>query len=148
MEFTANKLQKALPLDSVQKILNNARLKLLKARSQRIRPLLDDRMLKGLAHVTGGGMTENIPRVLPTGTSAIIDRNTWVVPPLFGWLQKSGAIADDEMFRTFNMGIGLIAIVDHTKVDSVLERLADQGEKEAGVIGEIVSGDQLVTYRT
>ena len=82
------------------------------------------------------------------GSEMCIRDSTWAVPPLFGWLQKSGAIADDEMFRTFNMGIGLIAIVDHTKVDSVLERLADQGEKEAVVIGEIVSGDQLVTYRT
>ena len=94
-------------------------------------------MLKGLAHVTGGGMTENIPRVLPTGTSAIIDRTAWVVPSVFGWLQKSGAITDDEMFRTFNMGIGLIAIVDPAKVEAVLKRLADQGERRLASLGKL-----------
>jgi phosphoribosylformylglycinamidine cyclo-ligase len=146
--FDELKLDVDSHLDELGHTVGDALLSPHRSYSRLVRPLLDDRMLKGLAHVTGGGMTENIPRVLPTGTSVIIDRNTWAVPPLFGWLQKSGAIADDEMFRTFNMGIGLIAIVDHTKVDSVLERLADQGEKEAVVIGEIVSGDQLVTYRT
>jgi len=146
--FDELKLDVDSHLDELGHTVGDALLSPHRSYSRLIRPLLDDRMLKGLAHVTGGGMTENIPRVLPTGTSAIIDRTAWVVPSVFGWLQKSGAITDDEMFRTFNMGIGFVAIVDHKKVDSVLERLADLGEKEAGVIGEIVSGDQLVTYRT
>jgi phosphoribosylformylglycinamidine cyclo-ligase len=146
--FDELKLDVDSHLDEVGHTVGDALLSPHRSYSRLIRPLLDDRMLKGLAHVTGGGMTENIPRALPTGTSAIIDRTTWVVPPIFSWLQKSGAIADDEMFRTFNMGIGLIAIVDPTKVEAVLNRLADQGEKVACVVGEIVAGDQLVTYTT
>ena len=111
-----------------------------------VSPLLDSGLVKGLVHVTGGGMTENLPRVLPLGTAAIVDRTAWPIPPIFTWLQQAGGITDDEMFRTFNMGIGLIAIVDSAKVNLVLDQLAGQNETAAVVIGEIVSGNRLVTY--
>jgi phosphoribosylformylglycinamidine cyclo-ligase len=66
--------------------------------------------LKGLAHITGGGLIDNLPRILPAGLAARIDRSSWTVPPLFGLIQRTGQIAEEEMFRTFNMGIGMIAV--------------------------------------
>ena len=68
-------------------------------------------VIKGMAHITGGGITDNLPRVLPPGTAAVVDRSTWRVPPIFEWLQQAGEVPDDDMLRTFNMGIGLIIAV-------------------------------------
>src|SRR5262249_39795563 len=72
-----------------------------------MRPLLSENLIKGMAHITGGGITENLPRTLPHACGARVDRSAWAVPPLFSLLQTRGAISTDEMFRTFNMGIGL-----------------------------------------
>src|SRR4029450_7386839 len=74
-----------------------------------IRPLLDGGRMKGMAHITGGGITDNLPRILPHGTAATVDAASWNVPPLFRWLQSSGHVPPEDMMRTFNMGIGLIA---------------------------------------
>src|SRR5918996_6573365 len=73
-----------------------------------VRPMLDYGSIKGMAHITGGGITENLPRILPHGTAAVIDASTWEVPPMFQWLRRSGDVPADDMMRTFNMGIGLI----------------------------------------
>src|SRR5437763_3073735 len=75
-----------------------------------IKPFFDRQSMKGLAHVTGGGITDNLPRVLPDGFAAEIDRQAWTVPPIFGVLQQRGDITDAEMFRTFNMAIGLVIV--------------------------------------
>src|SRR4029453_7839423 len=75
-----------------------------------VRPLLDDRIVKGMAHITGGGIPGNLSRILPPGTDARVHRTAWTVPALFSFLQKSGSVADAEMFRAFNMGIGLIIV--------------------------------------
>src|SRR5438094_2227690 len=75
-----------------------------------VRPLLERRVVRGLAHITGGGITENLPRTLPEGCAAEIARRSWTVPPLFRVLQQHGRVPDDEMFRTFNMGIGMIVV--------------------------------------
>jgi phosphoribosylformylglycinamidine cyclo-ligase len=75
-----------------------------------IGPLLDSRLIKGLAHITGGGFLENIPRILPEGVSVEIKRGTWPEPPIFGIMQQLGNVSDNEMFRTFNMGIGMIVV--------------------------------------
>jgi phosphoribosylformylglycinamidine cyclo-ligase len=84
-----------------------------------IKPLLATGSIKGMAHITGGGITENLPRILPEGTAARIRTSSWSVPRLFTWLQESGRVPMDDMMRTFNMGIGLIAAVDPDKVDHV-----------------------------
>jgi phosphoribosylformylglycinamidine cyclo-ligase len=105
-----------------------------------IKPLLATGSIKGMAHITGGGITENLPRILPEGTAARIRTSSWSVPRLFTWLQESGRVPMDDMMRTFNMGIGLIAAVDPDKVDHVKSALGGNS------IGEIVSGDQAVTY--
>ena len=90
-----------------------------------IRPLLGRKLIKGMAHITGGGITENLPRTLPDGLSFSLDRDSWTVPPVFSWLQRAGSIDDDEMFRTFNMGVGLILITSPAVVADVLGALPD-----------------------
>ena len=113
-----------------------------------IRPLLDAQLLKGVVHVTGGGMTDNLPRVLPPGSAAVVDRTAWTVPPIFSWLQRGGGVDADEMFRAFNMGIGLIAVVDQQHVEEVLRGIAASGEDGAAIIGQIVRGEPAVHYST
>ena len=98
-----------------------------------IAPLLGDGVIKGMAHITGGGITENLPRVLPDGLGFSIDRNSWTVPPIFAWLQRAGGVADAEMFRAFNMGVGLIVVCDRAAVPGLLSRLPD-----AWVLGGVV----------
>jgi phosphoribosylformylglycinamidine cyclo-ligase len=111
-----------------------------------IRPIVPSGLIKGMAHITGGGITDNLPRILPTGAAARIDRSAWQVPPLFQWLQRTGQVADDDMFRTFNMGIGLIIACADAAADRVLDQLAAAGEPHATRIGRIVSGGSGVRY--
>ena len=80
-----------------------------------------------LAHITGGGLLENIPRVLPTDCSAILDKHTWELPPVFRWLAAAGGVAEEEMHRTFNCGIGMTVIVGPSKAEAALQLLSDQG---------------------
>jgi phosphoribosylformylglycinamidine cyclo-ligase len=105
-----------------------------------VRPLLERGLVKGLAHITGGGITENLPRILPEGCAAHIDRRAWHVPALFRVLQERGGIARDEMFRAFNMGIGLIVVCGAADADRVRELV------DAPRIGAVVAGNRLVTY--
>ena len=84
--------------------------------------------LKALAHVTGGGLVENPPRVLPAGLGAVIDLDAVVPPPVFGWLSGAGGIEEREMLRTFNCGIGMVAVVDEAEAGAVEAALADAGE--------------------
>jgi phosphoribosylformylglycinamidine cyclo-ligase len=111
-----------------------------------IRPLLGEGILKGLAHITGGGVTDNLPRVLPAGTAAEIDRGAWVVPPLFAWLVGSGGVPREDAWRTFNMGLGLLAVVAADEADALFGKLAAAGETGAMLVGRIVAGDGDVRY--
>ncbi len=108
-------------------------------------PLISKGALKGMAHITGGGITDNLPRILPTGTAAQVNRSRWEVPPLFQWLQRSGDVPDEEMLRTFNMGIGLILVCTPALVEPALEDLRARHESPV-VIGTIVRGDREVVY--
>jgi phosphoribosylformylglycinamidine cyclo-ligase len=104
--------------------------------------------IKGVAHITGGGITENLPRVLPKGCRARIRRGAWPVPAIFGVIQKRGRVDQDEMYRVFNMGIGLILIVPQAAAEGVMARAVELGER-AYRIGEIVasgSEDRQVEY--
>ena len=105
-----------------------------------VRPLLDAGLVKGMAHITGGGLTENLPRALPQGCSGEIDRSRWPVPPIFTFLRERGGISIDEMFRAFNMGIGLILICAPSDVDRVRLLLAEGGEPGAVEIGRVTAG--------
>jgi phosphoribosylformylglycinamidine cyclo-ligase len=108
-----------------------------------IEPLLERGQIHGLAHITGGGLLDNIPRVLPEGLSARIETASWDVPNVFRVLQREGGVEQREMYRAFNMGVGMIAVVRASQADSVLDALAEAGEM-AWVAGEIVTGEQSV----
>jgi phosphoribosylformylglycinamidine cyclo-ligase len=99
--------------------------------------LLPKFSIRGMAHITGGGITDNLPRMIPQGCQAIIWNDSWPIPPIFPFLQKAGNIAEDEMLRTFNNGIGLILAVPHQEAGKVLSHLQTMGEK-AFQIGEII----------
>ena len=105
-----------------------------------IRPLLGKALVRGMAHITGGGITDNLPRVLPEGRGAVIDRKSWQVPALFQWLQRQGGVPDEDMRRTFNMGVGLILICRPDAADAVIDVLAGAGERDAVRIGEVQDG--------
>jgi phosphoribosylformylglycinamidine cyclo-ligase len=94
--------------------------------------------VKGMAHITGGGLLGNVPRVLPDGCQAVLERSAWTVPPIFDWLQREGGIAQDEMHRVFNCGIGLVIVVDAALAHDALTRLRAAGETAAR-IGSIVN---------
>jgi phosphoribosylformylglycinamidine cyclo-ligase len=111
-----------------------------------VRPLLGTRLLKGMAHITGGGITDNLPRVLPAGVRARVDRRSWRTPALFRWLGEAGSVPEMDLRRSFNMGIGLILIVSATDVAAVQSALLNAGEANAVVMGEIEAGDQGVHY--
>jgi phosphoribosylformylglycinamidine cyclo-ligase len=111
-----------------------------------IRPLLPSGTIKGMAHITGGGITENLPRILPAKTQAVIDRSAWRVPAIFEWLQQAGDVPSDDMLRTFNMGIGLILAVAANDASSVLNDLRAAGENGAAAVGVVRSGDGGVVY--
>jgi phosphoribosylformylglycinamidine cyclo-ligase len=108
-------------------------------------PLLDAGAVHGMAHITGGGLTENLPRVLPPGSAVEIDRSTWNVPPIFKYLQEKGNVSQVEMFKTFNMGVGFVLIVPA----DIVERAVSEGGKfacSASVIGRVVEGEGQVEY--
>ncbi len=95
--------------------------------------------IEALAHVTGGGIPGNLPRALPDGLGAVVDSGTWTVPPVFQVLQEAGGVETSEMFRVFNMGVGMIAVTAPAHADSLVESLRDAGER-AWVCGEVVRG--------
>ncbi|MXY47147.1 MAG: phosphoribosylformylglycinamidine cyclo-ligase [Chloroflexi bacterium] len=99
-----------------------------------VRPVLP--VIKGMAHITGGGLVENVPRILPEGTAARFDSSAWRIPPIFTLLQERAAISREEMYRVFNMGIGMALVCDHAEVDAVLEVLSD-----AEVVGEVMEDE-------
>ena len=103
------------------------------------RRLFAQHPIKGAAHITGGGITGNLPRVLPKGRRAVIERGSWPVPPVFELIQKIGAVEQDEMDRTFNNGLGLILVVAHKHANGVRRALGQMGEK-CFVIGSIRDG--------
>ena len=111
-----------------------------------VRPLIERGLVKGLAHITGGGLTENLPRTLPEGCAAEVDLQSWSVPPIFGLLQQRGAIAQAEMFRTFNMGVGLVIICASRDAERVIDMAAMAGEPSAFRLGFVVSGERTVRY--
>jgi phosphoribosylformylglycinamidine cyclo-ligase len=110
-----------------------------------IKKLTGAEVVSGMAHITGGGITENLPRILPKGMGALIDRASWTVPPLFEHLQQLGNVEDDEMLRTFNMGIGLIAVIPAEKIKKAKAILNRANERHC-LIGRVVRGERKVSY--
>jgi phosphoribosylformylglycinamidine cyclo-ligase len=100
-----------------------------------VRPLLEDKLLKGMAHITGGGLLENVPRILPESAAVVIEK-TWPVPPLFSFLVQAGSISESERYRVFNMGIGMVLVIEPKKLSRVEAALQAQGE-EYYLIGQV-----------
>lgn len=126
-----------------QKQLLNALLEPTRIYVPSLLALLKEKDIKGLAHITGGGLLENIPRVLPRGLGAHLERGAWKWPRVFRWLQDAGII-EKEMLRTFNCGVGMVAIVNSSAVEKTLSLLKEHGE-QAWLVGEIISDpDQRV----
>ncbi|MEE8583755.1 MAG: phosphoribosylformylglycinamidine cyclo-ligase [Acidobacteriota bacterium] len=111
-----------------------------------LRDLLYDPALRGLAHITGGGLTENLDRVLPAFADALVERSAWQPPPIFHFLQERGKIDPDEMYRTFNMGVGMVLVVARGSAERVERQLDSQAETHFRV-GEVKDGGGKVRYR-
>ncbi|APB72587.1 phosphoribosylformylglycinamidine cyclo-ligase [Paenibacillus polymyxa] len=107
--------------------------------------LLDKVKVKGMAHITGGGFIENIPRVLPDHVNVDIEYGTWPILPIFQLMQEKGAISNKDMFTTFNMGIGMVIVISEEHAQTALEVLKEQGEA-AYVIGKVTVGSSIVTF--
>ncbi len=136
------KIFAGVPLDTVFPELGIPLADALLAPHRSYLPLLTAVLpqIKALAHLTGGGFIENIPRVLPKGVSVRIDTGSWTVPALFNLIQQRGEIATEEMYRVFNMGIGMVLILDEKEVAKVQKAIPE----ETFVIGEIIDGDKKV----
>lgn len=102
--------------------------------------------VKACSHITGGGFYENIPRMLKDGMHAVIDKNSFAIPPIFQMLAKDGNVAEEAMYNTYNMGIGMVTAVDKKDVDTVVRAVRGAGETPY-VIGEVVAGDKGITLR-
>lgn len=138
-------LKKPAPFTTEAKTLGAALLTPTRIYVKPLLPLLSK--LKALAHITGGGLTENLPRVLPEGVGANINLGAWRLPPVFQWLQKTGRIEQGEMLRTFNCGVGMILVASASEADVIIAALNGAGEK-AFRIGELVKASgERVMYR-
>ncbi len=111
-----------------------------------IMPLLSKFQIKGLAHITGGGLTENVPRILPPGTAVCFERSAWPVPEIFALIAEKGQIEESEMLRTFNMGIGLVLVADSEEAEAIQADLVKRGETVYR-IGQIIAGNREVHYK-
>jgi phosphoribosylformylglycinamidine cyclo-ligase len=109
--------------------------------------LLKQFPVKGMAHITGGGLIENLPRILPTDTRAVLHKDAWIMPPLFSWLQQLGNVSDAEMLRVFNCGVGMAVVVSADQADAVMTYLGETGETvwRIGEITERTAGQSAVT---
>ncbi len=110
-----------------------------------LRKLVDSECVSAMAHITGGGITENLPRVLPRGTGAVIELGSWPVLPMFEHLQKLGNVPQDEMLRTFNMGLGMLLVVPNTRFKKA-QALLERASEKAYTVGRIVKGERKVMY--
>jgi len=133
------------PLPGTDRTIGEELLEPHKTYAKMIQVLMRVITIKGMAHITGGGITENLPRVMPEDVRAVIDLDAWSVPPIFAFLHKTGGIADKEMLRTFNMGIGYLMIVSEEDAEKAEDVLTQAGQ-ESVRIGRCVSGKNGVEY--
>lgn len=132
-------------IESLNGTLGEALLTPTRIYVKSILALLQQVEIKGMAHITGGGFLENIPRCLPDGVNVEIDYGSWPIHPVFTLMQKDGSISNNDMFRTFNMGIGMVLIVPEEQAEAALELAVSLGEK-AYRLGRVTPGDKVVTF--
>jgi phosphoribosylformylglycinamidine cyclo-ligase len=126
--------------------LGNVLLEPTKLYVKPILAMLEDVAIKGMAHITGGGFIENIPRVLPDGVNVDIQYGSWPILPIFSLMQREGGITNNDMFRTFNMGIGMVIIVNADDADKAVAAAEAQGEKVYR-LGVVTEGERVVTFQ-
>ncbi|HDL02805.1 MAG TPA: phosphoribosylformylglycinamidine cyclo-ligase [candidate division Zixibacteria bacterium] len=133
-------------VESMGMTIGDALLMTHKSYLKSISPLIDDFEIKGMAHITGGGISGNFVRILPDNVKAVIRKGTWNVKPIFDFIQKTGSIADEDMFEAFNMGIGYIVVISENNVDNVVESLKASGELPY-IIGKIEKGEKEIVIK-
>lgn len=133
------------PIDALGGRLGDVLLAPTKIYVKPVLAALEQVELKGLAHITGGGFLENIPRVLPEGVNVVIDEGSWPVLPIFELMQRDGHISKDDMYRTFNMGIGMVVIVSEEQADAAARVFEANGEK-AYRLGRVTPGERAVAF--
>jgi phosphoribosylformylglycinamidine cyclo-ligase len=147
--FDIAKLDVKDNVESLGQTVGEALLKPTRLYTRPIRKVLNHYAVKqvvhGIAHITGGGLFENLERILPPQVAVEISRESWTVPSVFPWLQGLGEVDDEEMFRVFNMGIGLVLVVSPYYTESIREQLAESG-LESWVIGRVVEGERAVQW--
>jgi phosphoribosylformylglycinamidine cyclo-ligase len=140
--FEAMGLEVGDVIPELERTVGDALLAVHRSYSQSLRPLLAEGRVHGLAHITGGGIPGNLPRIFGAGQGAKIDTSSWEVPALFQVLQKAGSVTADEMFRVFNMGVGMIVITGASEADGVANDLAAAGEM-SWILGEVADGGEV-----
>lgn len=133
-------------VDELGKTLGEELLTPTRLYAKQILELKEEVTIKGLVHVTGGGFTENIPRILPENVNAVIEKDSYEKLPIFDLIQKLGNIDEKEMYRTFNMGIGMVVILDSSEAEKAVSKLKAIGE-EAFIIGKIEDGNKICEIR-
>ncbi len=133
-------------IDELGRTVGEEMLEPTRIYARQILPLLEKYEIRGMAHITGGGLTENIPRILPEGKKVVLNPKAWPEKQVFNLIQRVGKVAAGEMNRTFNMGIGMVLIVPTAQAEGVIGELAAQGEK-AYLIGKVEEGKAQVDYR-
>jgi phosphoribosylformylglycinamidine cyclo-ligase len=141
--FEAAKLRPDSRVPELDDSIGAALLRTHRSYLHAVRPLMDAGLVRGLAHITGGGIPGNLNRILPEGTGARVDRASWQPPAIFRFLERAGAVPPDEMFKAFNMGIGLILVCAPGDVDRAIGLLAGRGERPV-LIGDVRAGNRTV----
>jgi phosphoribosylformylglycinamidine cyclo-ligase len=130
-------------IDSLEATLGEALLEQHKSYLRPLAGLLDGGTIKGLAHITGGGLTDNIPRILPEGTAVEIDKGSWPILPIFTLMQEIGNVPESEMYRTFNMGVGMVVVCSEADAGAIKTHFSENGERSYE-IGRVVAGNREV----
>ena len=137
------------PWDDNAATLGHALLAPTAIYTRHVLPAARERLIKAMAHITGGGFVENVPRALPGGSfGARIDAHAWALPPVFRWLMRAGGISTGEMVRTFNCGIGLVLVVARDDADATVRALVNAGQDEVYTIGEVVASPGVEILNT
>jgi phosphoribosylformylglycinamidine cyclo-ligase len=143
--FDVNKFDISTKFHELDCTLGEELLKPTKIYVKTVQALIEKHHIKGIAHITGGGFIENIPRTIPSGLKAVIEHGSWDIPPVFKLMQSLGNIEEKEMFNTFNMGIGLVLAVNSENAEAIIRTLGDLGEK-AYIIGSVAKGEGGIEF--
>lgn len=144
LEFTGRSLKDQAPFGVSGRTIGEELLIPTKIYTKSMVPALKTGTVKAFAHITGGGLTENIPRILPEGTRVVMDADNWNILPVFGWLAVAGGISEAEMLKTFNCGLGGVIVCDKKNQETILETLKGENAVVVGDVQKLESGGNRV----